>query len=122
MLLERSVFAVYFSNAFSYGNEPFPEDNSYNAIFPLLVILHVPHSKYRGVKICFHLCCTGVVRVALVLHSCHSFLTCVALVSLLSHSCCIRFARVALVLLVSGTRVVNYTRLLFTTAQRSSST
>ena len=55
----------------------------------------------------FHSCCTRVVRVALVLHSCRSCSTRVALVLLVLYSCCIRVARVALVLLVSGTPVVN---------------
>ena len=27
-----------------------------NEIVPLLVIIHLPYSKYRGVKICFYSC------------------------------------------------------------------
>ena len=79
---------------------------------PLLVIFHLPYSKYRGVRVwvhvfarvvirikIFHLFLTRVVRVALVLHSCHSRFTrvalvlhlcctCVAFVLLVLHSCC----------------------------------
>ena len=46
----------------------------------LLIVFHMPYSKYKGVKICFyscrykikifHWCRTLVVRAALVSHSC----------------------------------------------------
>ena len=102
-----------------------------NEIVPVLVIFHLPYGKQRGVKICFywfryqnqncfthvalvslvsHQCCSSSTRVALVLHSCRAFLTCVALVSLVLHSCRSRVARVALVSLLSCTRVLNQTR------------
>ena len=108
---------VHLINAFWHGNEVFSRGSSENEIVPLLVVFHLPYSKYKGIKICFYLCryqnqifhsCrTRVVPVALVSHSCRSCLTLIALVSLASHSCCIRVACVALVSLVSGTRVVN---------------
>ena len=112
---------VQFLNAFWHGNEIFPKGSSYNVTVSLLVVLHLPYSKYKDVKICIyschyqnqnfspvlHSCRSCSTRVALVSHSCCSCLTRVALVSLVLHSCCIRVARVALVSLVSGTRVVN---------------
>ena len=69
-----------------------------NEIVPLLVIFHLPYSKYSCVKICFYSCSyqnqisslvsrscrSSSTRVALVSHSC---LTHVAHVSLASHSC-----------------------------------
>ena len=94
--LKSSVFGVHFPNAFWQGNEAFPQFSSQNEIVPLLVIFHLPYSKYRGVKIYFHSCRTRVVRLALVPHS--------------QHSCCSCLTLVALVQLVSGTRVVNQTR------------
>ena len=51
--LKSSVFVVHFSNAFWHGNEAFPKVSSQNEIVLLLVIFHLPYSKYRGVKICF---------------------------------------------------------------------
>ena len=93
--LKSSAFVVYFSNAFWHGNEAFPEISSQNEIVPLLVIFHLPYSKYRYVKICFYEFVslskskffTRVVRVALVWHSCRSCLTRVTLVLLVLHSC-----------------------------------
>ena len=58
-----------------------------NEIVPLLGIFHVPYSKYRGVKICFHSC----------RHQNHFFFH-------------LYRTHVALVSLASGTRVVNQTR------------
>ena len=118
--LKSSVFMVHFSNAFQHGNEAFPEVSSQNEIVPLLVIFHLPYSKYKSVKICFYLCRYQNQNVSLVSHLCrscstrvalvsfvqHSCCTSVALVLLVSHSCrqcCIRVARVALVSLVFGT-------------------
>ena len=106
--LKSSVFVVHFSNAFWHGKKIFPRVSSQNEIVPLVVIFHLPYSKYRGLKICFYSCryqnqvfsvklhscrsCSN--HVVLVSHSCRSFLTRVALVSLLSHSCRIPVARV----------------------------
>ena len=133
--LKSLVFVVHFLNAFWHGNETFPKGSSQYEIVPLLVVFHLPYSKYKGVKICFYscryqnqnfslvshscrLCITRVALVPLVQHSCHtsvalvshSCLTRVSLVSLVSQSCCIRAARVALGTLVTGTGVVNQTR------------
>ena len=72
-------------------------------IVPLLVVLHLPYSKYKGVKMFllvqlsksnFFTC---AVRVALVSHSCCSCLTRLASVALVSHSCCSCRTRVACV-------------------------
>ena len=107
--LKSSVFVVHFPNAFWHGNKAFPQVSSQNEIVPLLVIFHLPYSKYSGVKMCFCLCRYQNQNFSLVSHSC---CTCITVVSLVSHSCCwcrIRVARVTLVLLVSGTRVVNQT-------------
>ena len=110
--LKSLVFVVHFLNAFWHGNETFPKGSSQYEIVPLLVVFHLPYSKYKGVKICFYSCryqnqsfslmshscrscSTRVVLVSFVQHSCR---TCVALVLLVSHSCC---TRVAFVLLVS---------------------
>ena len=122
--LKNSVFVVHFSNAFWHGNKAFPKVSFQNEIVLLLVIFHLPYSKYRSVKICFyssryqnqnfslvsHSCCSCSTRVALVLFVQHSCRTCVALVSHSCHQCRTRVARFALVLLVSGTCVVNQTR------------
>ena len=95
-------------------------------IVSLLVVFHLPYSKYKGVKICFY-SCYGNQTFSLVPHSCrscstrvalvqflqHSCRTRVALVSLVCHSCCqyrTRVAIMSLVSLVSGTLVVNQTR------------
>ena len=85
---KSSVFLVHFWNAFWHGKETFPKGSSSNEIVSLLVIFHLPYSKYRGVKmkICFYLCryqnqnfslvshpcCLCGTRVVLVLHSCRS--------------------------------------------------
>ena len=86
--LISSVFAVHFSNAFWHGNKTFPKVSSLNEIVPVLVIVHLPHSKYRGVKTCF----TRVVIKIKIFHSCRT-----------------RVVSVTLVSLVSGTRVDNQT-------------
>ena len=114
--LKSSVFVVHFSNAFWHGNEAFPKVSSQNEIVPLLVIFHLPYSKYRGVKMFLLVSLskskffTRVTLVSFVQHSCR---TCVALVSLVSHSCCARVVSVTLLSLVSGTRVANQTRSVF---------
>ena len=66
-------------------------------IVPLLVVLHLPYSKYKGVKICFYSSRYQNQNFPLVQHSCRN-------------SSRIRVARVALVSLVPGTPVVNQTR------------
>ena len=115
---------VHFLNAFWHWNETFLKGSSWYEIVPLLVVFHVPYSKYKSVKISFypcryqnqnfslvsHSCRSCSTYVTLVSHSCRLCLTHVALVLLVSHSCCICVARVALLLLVSGPRVVNLTR------------
>ena len=57
-----------------------------------LVIIHLPYSKYRGVKICFYLCRYQNQNFSLVSHLCRSCSTCVSLVL---HSCCSCRTRVA---------------------------
>ena len=132
--LKNFVFVVHFLNAFWHGKETFPKSSSQNEIVPLVIVFHLPYSKYKVVKICFyscrykfkifHSCRTRVVCVAVTSHSCrqcsncvllvshsfHSCLTSVAVLSLVSYSCYIRVARVALVSLVCGTCVINQTR------------
>ena len=85
--LKSSVFVVYFSKAFWHGNKAFPKGSFCNEIVPLLVIFHLSHSKYRGVKICFYSCLYQNQSFSLVLHSCRSCSTRVSVVSLVSHSC-----------------------------------
>ena len=80
--LKRSVFVVHFSNAFQHGNEAFPEVSFQNEIVSLLVIFHLPYSKYRSVKICFYSCRSCRTRVALVQHSCCTH------VARIWHPCC----------------------------------
>ena len=84
-------------------------------IVPLLVVFHLPQSKYKGVKICVYSCRYQNQNCSLVSHPCrlcsshvaivsflqHSCRTCVARVSLVSHLCCQCCFRVAFVLLVS---------------------
>ena len=41
---------MHFLNAFSRGNETFPKGSSQNEIVPVLVVFHLPYSKYKGVK------------------------------------------------------------------------
>ena len=105
--LESLVFLVQFLNVFRHGKETFPKSSSQNEIVPLLVVFHLPYSKYKGVKICLYPCRYQNQSLSLVSHSCRS---CNTRVPLVSPSCCIRIACVALVLLVSGTRAVNQTR------------
>ena len=88
-----------FPNAFWHGKEAFPKFSSQNEIVPLLVIFHLPYSKYWGVKIFL-----------LVSLSKSKFFTQLALVLFVQHSCRQCRNHVAFVLLVSGTRVVNQTR------------
>ena len=85
--LKSSVFVVHFSNAFWHGNEAFPKGSSQNEIVPLLVIFHLPRSKYRGVKICFYLCRCQNQNFSLVSHLCHSCSTRIALVLFVYYSC-----------------------------------
>ena len=77
--LKSLVCVVHFLNEFWHGKEIFPRSSSYNEIVPLLIVFHLPYSKYKVVKICF----TRIVTKS-------KFLT-----------------RVTLVSFVSGTRVVN---------------
>ena len=95
--LKSSVFVVHFSNALWHGYEAFPKVSSQNEIVPLLVIFHLPYSKYRSVKICFYSCRYQNQNFSLVSHSCRSCSTRVAhiaLVSLVWHFWRIRVARV----------------------------
>ena len=106
LLLQSLVFAVHFSNGFWHRNKAFSKDSSYNEIVPLLIVFHLLYGKYRGVKICFHLCRYQNQNFSLVLHSCCSSSTRVTIVLLVSHSCLTCIANVALVTYVSGSRVV----------------
>ena len=85
--LKSLVFVVHFLNAFWHGNEAFPKGSSQNEIVPLLVIFHLPYSKYRGVKICFYQCHYQNQNCSLVSHSCRLCCNRVALVSFVQHSC-----------------------------------
>ena len=85
--LKSLVFVVHFLNAFWHGNETFPKGNSQNEIVPLLVVFHLPYSKYNGVKICFYPCGYQNQNFSLVSHSCRSGSTRVARVSLELYSC-----------------------------------
>ena len=111
--LKSLVFVVHLLNAFWHGNQAFSNGSSQNEIVPLLVVFHLPYSKYKGVKMFLHVSLskskffTRVVRVALVSHLC---CTHVMRVSLVLHSCRQCHTRVAFVLHVPGTRVVNQTR------------
>ena len=103
--LKSLIFMVHFLNAFWHGKETFPKSSSQNEIVPLLIVIHLPYSKCKGLKICFyscrykikifHSCRTSVVLVALLSHSCRQCSTRVAVVS---HSCRSCLTRVALVL------------------------
>ena len=118
--LKSLVFVVHFLNAFWHGKETFPKSSSQNEIVHLLIVFHLPYSKYKAVKICFYSCTKFFTRVAVVSFVQHSCRTCDARFSLVSrscrtlmlasHSCCIHVACIALVSLVSGTRVVDQTR------------
>ena len=114
--LKSLVFAVHFLNAFWHGQETFPKSSSQNVIVLLLIVFHLPHSKYKGLKMFllvplskskFFTCVT---LVSFVQHSCRTRVVSVALVSHLCSSCLTRVTSVTLLLLVSGTRVVNQTR------------
>ena len=94
LLLKSLIFVVHFSNAFCHGNEAFLKGSPQNEIVLLLTIFHLPHSKYRGAKMCFYSCCyqnqNSCVCVALMLHSRRQYSTHVALVSNLCrfrHTC-----------------------------------
>ena len=93
--LQSSVFVVHFSNAFWHGNKAFPKVSCQNEIVPLLVIIHLPYSKYRGAKICFYSCRYQNQNFSLVSHSCRLCSTRVALVSFVQHSCRTCHSRVA---------------------------
>ena len=108
--LKSSVFVVHFRNAFWYGKETFPKGSSQNEIVSLLVIFHLPYSKYRGVKKCFYSCCYQNQNFSLVSHSCHLCSTRVTFVPLVQDLCRIRVAFIAFMSPVSGTCVVNQTR------------
>ena len=85
--LESLVFVVHFSNALWHRNEAFPKSSSQNQIVPLIVIFHLPCSKYRGVKICFYLRRYQKQIFSLVSRQCRSCSTRVSLLSLVSHLC-----------------------------------
>ena len=65
-------------------------------IVSLLVVFHLPYSKYKGVKICFYSCYENQ-TFSLVWHSCRSFSTRVVLVLHLCRLCVTPVASVALV-------------------------
>ena len=83
--LKSSVFVVHFSNAFLHGNEAFPKVSSQNEIIPLLVINHLPYSKYRSVKMLFYTCRYQNQNFSLVSRQCRIR---VARVVCVWHSCC----------------------------------
>ena len=90
--LKSLVFVVHLLNVFQHGKEAFPNGSFQNEIVPLLVVFHLPYSKYESVKmfsLVWQPCCSCSTRVALVSHSCCLCLTRVTLVLLFSHSCCI---------------------------------
>ena len=70
-------------------------------IVPLLVVFHLPYSKYKVVKICFYSCRYQNQTFSLVSHSRRSCSTCIALVSFLQHSCRTRVVCVSLESLMS---------------------
>ena len=111
--LKSLVFVMHFLNTFLHGNETFPKDSSQNEIFPLLVVFHLPYSKYKGVKICFYSCRYQNQKFLLVSHSCRLCNTRVALVSLAQHSRCQCCIRVTFVSLVSDTCAASQTRSMF---------
>ena len=106
--LKSSVFVVHFSNALWYGNKAFLKGSSWNEIVPLLVIFHLPYSRYRGVKIYFYTCSYQNRNFSLLSYSCRPCSTRVTLVSFMKHSCRSCCTRVAFVSLVSGARIVLY--------------
>ena len=85
--LKSLVFVVHFLNAFWHGNEAFPKYSSQSEIVPLLVVFHLPYSKYKGVKICFYLCRYQNQNFSPVSHSRRSCSTRVAIISFVQHSC-----------------------------------
>ena len=96
--LKSSAFLVHFLNPFWHENEAFSKGSSQNEMVPLLVIFHLPYSKYKSVKICFYSCRYQNENFSLVLHCCRLCSTRIALVSFVQHLC--RFC-VALMSLVS---------------------
>ena len=96
--LKSLVFVVHFLNAFWHGNETFPKGSSQYEIVPLLVVFHLPYSKYKGVKICFYSCRYQNQNFSLMSHSCSSCSTRVAHVLHLYCSCLTHVASVTLVL------------------------
>ena len=99
--LKSSAFVVHFLNPFWHENEAFSKGSSQNEIVPLLVIFHLPYSKYKGVKICFYSCRYQNESFSLVLHCCRSCSTRVALVSFVQHLCRLCLTRVASVAFLS---------------------
>ena len=85
--LKSLVFVVHFLNAFWHGKETFPKSSSQNEIVPLLIVFHLPYSKYEDVKICFYSCRYQHQNFSLVSHSCSSCSTRTVLGSLVQHSC-----------------------------------
>ena len=95
--LKSLVFVVHLLNVFQHGKEAFPNGSFQNEIVPLLVVFHLPYSKYEGVKICFYSCRYQNQNFSLVSHFCRSCSTRVALASFVQHSCRTCFALVLLV-------------------------
>ena len=91
--LKILVFMAHFLNAFWHGKKAFPKSSSQNEIVPFLIVFHLSHSRYKGVKICFYSCRYKIK----IFHSCLSCSIRVALVSLVQHSCRNLIARVSLV-------------------------
>ena len=85
---------MHFLNAFWHGNEAFPKGSSQNDVVRLLIIFHLPYSKFRGVKMFLHVSLSE-----------SKFFTRVALVSFAQRSCRSCFTRVALLSHLSRTRV-----------------
>ena len=104
LLLKSSVFVVHFLNTFWHGNEAFRKGRSKKEIVPLLVVLHLPFSKCRSVKICFYSCRYQNQNFPLESHTCRLCNTRVARVAVVSYLCHTHVVRVSL---VSGTPVVN---------------
>ena len=92
---------VQFLNAFWHGNEIFPKGSFQYEIVPLLVVFHLPYSKYKGVKIRFYPCRYQNQNFSVESHMCRLCSTCVALVLLVSHSCRQCHTRVTFVSIVS---------------------
>ena len=123
IILAKRIWYFHIKRILAW-NKVFSASSSDNEIVSLLVIFYLPHSKYRGMKICFYLCRYQNQSFSVVSHLCHSCSTCAGLVSFLQHLCrtCVVLvsvvshsyftlaAYVAFVSLVSGTRVLNQTR------------